>query len=320
MMSVIVVVDIYQNKVTDPSYELLALGKEVASGLGVPLKALLIGSGLSNYTSDMGLANELILVEDASLANFTGDVWIQVVTGVAKKHNAKVVLTASSARSYDFSAQVAVKLDATHSGYCRNVVVDGGKVNTTNLLYGGKVVLKTAGSGKPCVIDCAPGVRKQEAGKVQGSPIAVSEKLADFFTGSKVHFKAMHIPETTDVDITVQKVLVSVGRGIQDKENIEMAEELAQALGGVVSASRPIIDSGWLPKSRQVGKSGKTVKPKLYLMLGISGAPEHIEGMSLAELVVAVNTDEKAPIFNIAHYGIVADILDFMPELTDKLK
>ena len=318
-MSVIVVVDVYQNAVTDPSYELMKVGKEVATGLGVPLKALFLGSGLSNYTNGFGLADELVLVEDAQLANFTGDIWAQVVSGIAKKHSAKVVLTASSARSYDFSAQVAIALDGTHSGYCKDVVVDGGKVNTTNVLYGGKVVVKTTSGDKPVVIDCTPGVRKVEEGKVDGSPSSTSESFGEFCSGSKVHFKAMHVPESTDVDITAQDILVSVGRGIQDKDNIEMAEELAEALGGVVSASRPIIDSGWLPKSRQVGKSGKTVKPKLYLMLGISGAPEHIEGMSLAELVVAVNTDEKAPIFNIAHYGIVADILDFIPELTDKL-
>lgn len=319
-MSVIVVVDIYQKAVTDPTYELMKVGKEVATGLGVPLKALFIGSGLSNYTSGFGLADELILVEDASLENFTGDVWAQVVAGVAKKQGAKAVFTASSSRSYDFSAQVAIALDGTHTGYCRDVVVDGGKINTTNVLYGGKVVLKTTSSDKPVVIDCVPGVRKAEEGKVDGSPSSSSESFGEFCSGSKVHFKALHVPESTDVDITAQSVLVSVGRGIQDKENIEMAEELATALGGVVSASRPIIDSGWLPKSRQVGKSGKTVKPKLYLMLGISGAPEHIEGMSLAELIVAINTDEKAPIFNLAHYGIVADILDFIPEMTDKLQ
>lgn len=319
-MSVIVVVDIYQNAVTDPSYELMKLGKEVATGLGVPLKALFIGSGLSNYTKGFGLADELILVEDASLANFTGDVWIQVVAGVAKKQGAKVVLTASSARSYDFSAQVAVKLDATHSGYCRDVVVDGGKVNTTNLLYGGKVVIKTAGSDKPVVIDCAPGIRKADEGKVDGSPASVTETLSELCPSTKVHFKTMHLPESTDVDITGQTILVSIGRGIQDKENIELAEDLAKVLGGVVSSSRPIIDSGWLPKSRQVGKSGKTVKPKLYLAMGISGAPEHIEGMATSDIIIAVNTDEKAPIFNVAHYGIVADILDFMPELTEKLQ
>ena len=122
------------------------------------------------------------------------------------------------------------------------------------------------------------------------------------------------------MDITQQEILVAVGRGIQQKENLEVAEELAQALGGALCASRPVIDQGWLPPTRQVGKSGMTVKPRCFLALGISGAPEHVEGMKDSDLIVAVNTDPKAPIFDVAHYGVVADILDLAPALTRVLK
>jgi electron transfer flavoprotein alpha subunit len=122
------------------------------------------------------------------------------------------------------------------------------------------------------------------------------------------------------VDVTQQDVLVSVGRGIQTQDNISLAEELAAALGGAVSASRPVIDQGWLPLTRQVGKSGATVKPKLYLAAGISGAPEHVEGMKGAALIVAVNTDPQAPIFSIAHYGYAGDVLEFLPALTAAVK
>jgi len=114
--------------------------------------------------------------------------------------------------------------------------------------------------------------------------------------------------------------LVAVGRGIQQKDNLELAEELAQALGGVVCASRPVIDQGWLPATRQVGKSGMTVKPRCFLALGISGAPEHVEGMKGSELIIAVNTDPKAPIFDVAHYGAVADLMDLVPALIEALK
>ena len=269
-MSVLVVVDIYQNEVTEATYELMVLGKELASGLGVPLKALFIGSGLSNFTNGFGLADELVLVEDSQVGNFNGDLWVQIISGVAKKHGARVVISGSSSRSYDFSAQVAVKLGASHVGFCRNAVVDGDKVNTTSLLYGGKVVV-SSGSDSALVLDVAPGVRKADEGKTDDSPASVNESFSEFSSGSRVVFKAMHMPDATDVDITAQEVLVSIGRGIQDEGNIELAQELADALGGVVSASRPIIDAGWLPKSRQVGKSGKTVKPKLYMALGISG-------------------------------------------------
>ncbi len=122
------------------------------------------------------------------------------------------------------------------------------------------------------------------------------------------------------MDITQQDLLVAVGRGIQQKDNLELAEELAQALGGAVCASRPVVDQGWLPPTRQVGKSGMTVKPKLYLALGISGAPEHQEGMKGAEVIIAVNTDPKAPIFDIAHFGAELDVLDLLPALTEAIQ
>ena len=126
-------------------------------------------------------------------------------------------------------------------------------------------------------------------------------------------------PEGGDVDITTQDILVSAGRGIQSDENLPMVNELAAKLGGAVSCSRPLVDSKWMPKTRQVGKSGLKVKPKLYLALGISGAPEHIEGMKDAGLIIAVNSDPKAPIFDYAHYGVVSDLFDIIPALSAKL-
>jgi len=136
----------------------------------------------------------------------------------------------------------------------------------------------------------------------------------------KVVFKRYLEPEAGDVDITKQNVLVGVGRGIQTQDNVQLAEDLAQVLDGAVCASRPVIDQGWLPLSRQVGKSGMSVKPRVYLALGISGAPEHWEGMQNSQCIIAVNTDPKAPIFDGAHYGVVGDVLELLPVLTDKLK
>jgi electron transfer flavoprotein alpha subunit len=127
-------------------------------------------------------------------------------------------------------------------------------------------------------------------------------------------------PEAGDVDITTQDVRGVVGRGIESEDNIEEAQELADALGGALAASRPIVDQGWLPKTRQVGKSGLTVKPKVYLTLGVSGAPEHVEGMKDAETIISVNTDPQAPIFGVAHYGWVGDLFDLLPELIDRLE
>ena len=153
-----------------------------------------------------------------------------------------------------------------------------------------------------------------------GKAVVEQRKLAAPLASGAVRFEQWILPEGGDLDITQQEILVAVGRGIQQKENLEVAEELAQALGGALCASRPVIDQGWLPATRQVGKSGMTVKPRCFLALGISGAPEHVEGMKDSDLIVAVNTDPKAPIFDVAHYGVVADVLDLAPALTKALK
>ena len=141
-----------------------------------------------------------------------------------------------------------------------------------------------------------------------GDPVVIMESMK------------MEIPVEAPADGTITEVLVAVGRGIGDSENIGMAEELAQALGGAVCSSRPIVDNKWLPKTRQVGKSGLKVKPKIYVAIGISGAPEHIEGMKDADLIVAINTDPDAPIFQLADYGIVGDLFDVVPQLTEAAK
>ena len=139
-------------------------------------------------------------------------------------------------------------------------------------------------------------------------------------TRSMINFKKYIEPEAGDVDITKENIIISVGRGIENSDNIGLADDLIELIGGAVAASRPVCDQGWLPLSRQVGKSGMIVKPKLYFALGISGAPEHVEGMKDSDLIIAINKDPDAPIFNVAHYGVCADLQDIVPVLTDLLK
>ena len=156
-----------------------------------------------------------------------------------------------------------------------------------------------------------------DAGK--GSGAAVENLDAPDLSGLKIQFKQLVEPEGGDVDITQHDVLVSVGRGIQNEDNLPVVQALADKLGGALSSSRPIVDSKWLPKTRQVGKSGLKVKPKVYIAVGISGAPEHIEGMKDAECIIAINTDPNAPIFDYAHFGVTEDLFDVVPALTEKL-
>jgi len=161
-----------------------------------------------------------------------------------------------------------------------------------------------------------PGGYKPEQGRATQAP-PIERLDAPTLEEVRVSLKEYIEPAVGDVDIAKEAILVSIGRGIQNQDNIELAEELAKVLGGVVSGSRPVIDQGWLPPTRLVGKSGKAVKPRLYLALGISGAPEHVEAIGNAEMIVAINTDPAAPIFNLAKFGAQVDILDLMPVLTE---
>jgi len=170
------------------------------------------------------------------------------------------------------------------------------------------------------LIAVVPGSFPRPEASAAGRPEVQDIPLPATLPELRIKFRKLIEPPPGDVDITQVPVLVAVGRGIQNPDNLPMAEKLAEVLGGAVCASRPVIDQGWLPLTRQVGKSGMTVKPKLYLAFGISGAPEHWEGMKNSELIVAVNTDPAAPIFDVAKYGTTADLFDLVPVLTEKIR
>jgi electron transfer flavoprotein alpha subunit len=203
------------------------------------------------------------------------------------------------------------------AAFATSIALDGGAPVVTCQLYAGKIEARVRFRDGRGICTVVAGAYPASAGRAGGSPRV--EAISMPATDQRVRFRRLVRPEAGDVDITREGILVSVGRGIGEQDNIELVEELAAALGGAVSSSRPVADAGWLPRTRQVGKSGLRVKPKLYLALGISGAPEHLEGMRDAELIVAVNTDPHAPIFRVAHFGAVADILDVIPALTKRL-
>jgi electron transfer flavoprotein alpha subunit len=184
-------------------------------------------------------------------------------------------------------------------------------------MYGGKMNTVT-NVDSPAVAMVLAGAFNADAGRMTGSP-TVEDFSADFGAG-KVRFKRLIEPEDADVDITQSDILVAVGRGIGSKDDIELAEELAEVLDADLACSRPLVDAGWMPKARQVGKSGLKVKPKVYIALGISGAPEHIEGMKSSSTIIAINTDKNAPIFDVAHYGMTKDLFDVVEELVEELE
>lgn len=312
---IFVVVEHLKGEIEDITFEMLGKGKEIAGASGGELVAILLGSGAEGMASQLGAASKVIYVDDANLAEYNPQAYCKAVGSVVEANSPKMVLIGNTSMGMDIAGGVSVDQNMPFVAYASDISNDGGTI--TSSLYGGKMNVDSSVSGDGCIVSVISGSFPADAGRVDGSP-SVETASADL-SGLTVQFKQLIEPEGGDVDITQQEILISVGRGIQSDENLPMAEELAAKLGGAISCSRPIVDSKWLSKTRQVGKSGLKVKPKLYLALGISGAPEHIEGMKDADLIIAVNTDPKAPIFDYAHYGVVQDLFDFIPALSGKL-
>jgi electron transfer flavoprotein alpha subunit len=311
---ILVITEHTDGKFSDVSFEMVGKAKELASALGGQAVAVVVGGGVSSN----GFASDsTIHVDDAALSNFNPEAYGKVIEALVKEKSPKVVMFGWTVTGMDVAAWLSARTGSPLAAYAKDVRVEGGGIVVSSQVYGGKLMAEVAPEGDMAIVACLAGSFPVEAG--QGSTAATTMASPIDAGSLKVKFVEAIKPAGGDVDITAQAKLVSIGRGIGGKENVELAEELAKALGATVSASRPVVDAGWLPRTRQVGKSGLKVKPKLYLMLGISGAPEHLEGMKSAELIIAVNTDKKAPIFNVAHYGATADLFEVAEAMLELL-
>lgn len=308
-MNVIVIVEHNKNSIEDITFEMLGKGRELAGG--GQLMAVLLGSNAKNLSASLGVADKVVYCDHAELAEFNPEAYGKTLAAILPAMMPAVILVANTSSGMDIAAGLSVDLNIPLVAYVN--ALQG--ASATSQLYGGKMNVESALGAAPVVVSVLPGSFPADAGKGGGAP-AVEEVAPPDLGGLKIRFKKMMEPEAGDVDITQQDVLVSVGRGIQNEENLAIVQALADKLGGALSSSRPIVDNKWLPKTRQVGKSGLKVKPKVYLAVGISGAPEHWEGMKDAECIIAVNVDPKAPIFGFAHYGTTADLFDVVPAIT----
>jgi electron transfer flavoprotein alpha subunit len=304
----------WRGHISEITYETLALGREVADGLGVPLTAVLAGCGIKDLAQTLGCADSVLYVDHPLLAEPIPELCAEALAQLMQARKPCALLVPLTNVSLGIGALVSIRLGNTAVNSCQDIKIVDGRLQAICVMYGGKIEAVVAPRGELAILGVGPGARPADKGRSERSPSI--EEATVTLEDSRVRLKRYIDPEAGDVDLTKLDVLVAVGRGIQSRDNIALAEELAKALGGAVAGSRPVIDQGWLPLSRQVGKSGLAVKPKLYVALGISGAPEHIEGMKDAKLIVAVNSDARAPIFNVAHYGIVGDVLETLPALT----
>ncbi len=317
-MKIFVFPEVYQGEVKEISFEILGLAQEIKEKTGGDLHVLLAGKGVKEFVPQFGLADKVLLLDNEKLEGVSPFIYQNILFQVLKDRAPELILFGHTSIGMDLAGFVALKLNFPMVAFCKNVKAENGHLMATSLICGGKILADVKIKDNKGVCLVLPGSYPAEKGKVEGTKEVEELSLSEI--EEKIKFEKFIIPEVEDIDITKENILVAVGRGIQNQENLEVAEELAQVLGGALAASRPVVDQGWLPLTRVVGRSGKSVKPKLYLSLGISGAPEHVEGMKDAGLIIAINTDPNAPIFQTAHYGVVGDIFDIVPALVEEIK
>jgi electron transfer flavoprotein alpha subunit len=314
---VFVIAEHLEGKLSDVTFEMLGKARSIAPMLGGRAVAVLLGHEVTALAEQLGAADQVVYLEDVGLRNFIPERAEQALKSLLQDQKPALTMIANTSMGMDLAAALSAALDWPLIAYCSEVQAEEGKIVTTSQMYGGKIAVETLSESDHTLISVLAGVFPASEGHAD-KPASI-QTLFGAANEGRVRFKGLTVPEAGDVDITRETLLVSVGRGIGSKDNIELVEELASNLGASVAASRPIIDSGWLPKQRQVGKSGLTVKPKLYMAVGISGAPEHLQGMKDAELIIAINSDAGAPIFEVADYGIVGDLFDIVPALSERL-
>ena len=317
--NIAVIVEHWRGRISPITYELLALGREIADQSLAPLQALLLGHGARDLARSLGIADSVLYLDHPALSDPVPEVYSQVLASELSSHSFDCVLSPMTTISVGLGSLLAERLRIPSFSSCKDLRLVSDSFEATCLLYGGKLEMVVNVSSKPAVFSVRSGTRPAQRGHSERAPL-IQDASVRLPRLPPVQLKNYLTPQPGDLDITEKQVLVAVGRGLQGPEHLPDVERLAESLGGAVCGSRPAIDFGWLPLSRQVGCSGLTVHPRLYLALGVSGAPEHIEGIRESELIVAVNSDPQAPIFQHAHYGIVADAIELVPLLTQAVQ
>jgi len=321
MGDIFVLVEHRQGKIRDITYELLGAGSRIAKDRGVSLTALLLGHGVRTLAEEIAVrAPRVLVVEDERLAHFNPDPYRKVLSAVFTTHRPLALLVGHTAYGMDLAPSLSIALGLPLVTDCISLSSDGGRFIGGRSIYGGKVHAQVSmKESQGYLATLRPGSFPAESPRDPKGGIVVERSPLQEGSDARKFVEYIEAPLTGE-DITQAEIIVSIGQGIGGPEQIPLAEEVARNLGGVLACSRPVVDRNWLPKERQVGISGKTVRPKVYLAIGISGAFQHVTAMQNSDTIIAVNKDPKAPIFNVAHYGIVDDFQNILPLLKEKAK
>ena len=324
------------NEISGIAFELIGKGKDLAKNLNTEVTAVLIGSGVKGLADELAAygADRVIVVDDPELKDYRTEPYTHALASVINKYKPEIMLIGATAIGRDLGPRVSARVATGLTADCTQLDIgdfplvarEGQEQKHNQLLmtrpaFGGNTIATIAcPDNRPQMATVRPGVM-QKIDRIEGAK-AVVEEYNPGFTPDNKYVEILDVVKsiTDTVDIMDAKILVSGGRGMGCPENFEMLKELADVLGGEVSCSRAVVDAGWEPKDLQVGQTGKTVRPQVYFAIGISGAIQHVAGMEESDLIIAINKDETAPIFEVADYGIVGDALKIVPKLTEVLK
>src|SRR5271170_2559146 len=319
--SILVVAEQREGKLNRVSYETIAAAQAISKQTGWPVEVVLVGNGIAALAQELAqkAVSKVYALEAPALEAYTSDAYVYALKQFVQEKQPKLVLFPHTYQVRDFAPRLALALDRTLISDAIGYKYENGKLLFTRQMFQGKFVADVAFSGD------APWLATLQIGSYradQAEPGSASVEKVEAAQPAELRITPHEVFQEAKqaVDLSQAEVIVAIGRGIKEQKNVALAEDLAKALGGEVAASRPICDNGWLPLERQIGSSGQTVAPKLYIALGISGAIQHIVGMKGARTIVAINKDIEAPIFEIADYGVVGNLFDVVPALTEEIK
>ncbi len=311
-MTVLVIAEQVDGAFRKVTFEALSVARQ----LGAEVNAAVLGSGIEGSAAELAKygAAKILVADDAALADYTVDAYTNVLADVIAQSGPAVVILGATTQGKELAGRLSARLDAGLATDCVALKMENGQLTATRPMYGSKVLADVTLNGAPVLVALRPNVIAIEEAPAEGTVEKVAVNVGEVRT--RVKSKQL---ETGKIDLTEAEVVVSGGRGMGGSD-YSVIESLADVLGAAVGASRSAVDEGWRSASDQVGQTGKTVSPNLYIACGISGAIQHLAGMSSSKVIVAVNKDPEAPIFSKADYGIVGDLFEVVPALTEEIK
>lgn len=320
MTHILVVADTDGPKIREAALELATLAGEIAGGRGWDVAGVVLGDDPAAAARDMAARSGLavVAVRDARLAAYTADGWTAALAALVADEKPELILVTHGSIGWDWAPRLAVRVSGAHAPECTSIAVEGDDLVFSRKVFNAKLDMTFRLAGSPRIATVQRGARPAVVASAAGSVRDFAPELADDVIRGRSGGVISGPPGR--LDLSQADIIVSGGRSLGGPEKFDIIRELAAALGGQVGASRPVTDAGWLPPEHQVGSSGVTVKPKLYVACGISGAIQHVVGMKSSDFIIAINKDARAPIFEAAHVGVVGDLFEIVPALTAAVK